>query len=150
LIEIDTSTTIDMRDDYRGGVNVTETAANPEQPETLVYACSGASNLGQLTNEIAIRLDQNGLAEMSCAEAVGIEAGQPYAAALSGRPVFAISGCPLACADRLLTEHGVEITHSVQLENRGVSKAKHVSVDLEESERIYVDVARELGAVIES
>jgi len=129
---------------------MSDASAVKSQTEPLVYACSGASNLGQLTNEIAIRLDQNGLAEMSCAEAVGIEAGQPYAAALSGRPVIAISGCPLACADRLLTEHGVEITHSVQLENRGVSKAKHVSVDLEESERIYADVASELSAVIES
>jgi uncharacterized metal-binding protein len=39
--------------------------AADSQSEPLVYACSGASNLGQLTNEIAIRLDQAGLAEMS-------------------------------------------------------------------------------------
>lgn len=119
-------------------------------PEPLVYACSGASNLGQLSNEVAIRLDRAGLAEMSCAEAVGIEADPPYAAARSGRPVIAISGCPLACAKRLLTEHGVEVTHSVQLENRGVLKAKHVSVGAEESERIYGEVLRELDLVREN
>jgi uncharacterized metal-binding protein len=129
---------------------VSQTPAVDVQPETLVYACSGASNLGQLTNEIAIRLDRDGLAEMSCAEAVGIEAGPPYAAALSGRPVVAISGCPLACADRLLAEHGVKVTRSVQLENRGVLKAKHVSVAPEESERIYEEVVSELGAVPEA
>ena len=66
---------------------MTDTAAVDSQPEALVYACSGASNLGQLTNEIAIRLDRAGLAEMSCAEAAGIEAGAPYAAARSGRPI---------------------------------------------------------------
>jgi uncharacterized metal-binding protein len=129
---------------------MSDTSALDSQTEPLVYACSGASNLGQLTNEIAIRLDRNGLAEMSCAEAVGIEAGPPYAAALSGRPVVAISGCPLACADRLLAEHGVEVTHSVQLENRGVLKAKYVSVDFEESERIYGEVMSELGPVLEN
>lgn len=128
---------------------MTETAAtNSVQPESLVYACSGASNLGQLTNEIAVRLDREGIAEMSCAEAVGIEAGAPYAAALSRRPVIAISGCPLACADRLLAGHGVEVTQSVQLENRGVLKAKHSSVGRQDSERIYEEVESELGAVI--
>ncbi|MGD0166423.1 MAG: putative zinc-binding protein [Gaiellaceae bacterium] len=127
---------------------MTETPALDSPPEALVYACSGASNLGQLANEIAIRLDRAGLAEMSCAEAVGIEAGPPYAAALSGRPVVAISGCPLACADRLLGEHGVEVTRSIQLENRGVVKDKHVSVAAEESERIFNEVEGELGVAL--
>ncbi|MGD0273061.1 MAG: putative zinc-binding protein [Gaiellaceae bacterium] len=128
---------------------MTETAAaNTDQTEALVYACSGASNLGQLTNEIAVRLDRDGLAEMSCAEAVGIEAEPPYAAALSGRLVVAVSGCPLACANRLLAEHGVAVTRSIQLENRGVLKAKHVSVGWEESERIYEEVVSELSSVL--
>ncbi len=123
-------------------------AANPVRTEPLVYACSGASNLGQLTNEIAVRLDRDGLAEMSCAEAVGIEAEPPYAAALSGRPVIAVSGCPLACASRLLTEHGVTVTHSIQLENRGVLKTKHVSVGREDGEKIYDEIVSELGPVL--
>jgi len=32
---------------------MSDTSALNSQPEALVYACSGASNLGQLTNEIA-------------------------------------------------------------------------------------------------
>jgi Uncharacterized conserved protein len=128
---------------------VTDTAtADPAKSEPLVYACSGASNLGQLTSEIAIRLDRAGLAEMSCAEAVGIEAGAPYAAALSGRPLIAISGCPLACADRLLAEHGVTVASSIQLEKRGVLKAKHVSVEGQDNERIYDEVVSELSPVL--
>jgi len=113
-----------------------ETPAADAQPEPLVHACSGASNLGQLTNEIAIRLDRNGLAEMSCAEA------------LSGRPVVAISGCSLACASRLLVEHGVTVTSAFQLENRGVLKAKHVSVDAASGERIYDEVVSGLENVL--
>ena len=120
----------------------------PAQPEPLVYACSGASNLGQLTNEIAVRLDREGLAEMSCAEAVGIEARPPYEAALSGRSVVAISGCPLACARRLLAEHGVAVARSIQLENRGVLKAKHVLVGPDEGERIYEEIMSELDTVL--
>jgi uncharacterized metal-binding protein len=130
---------------------VTDTpAADPAKSEPLVYACSGASNLGQLSNEIAIRLHRAGLAEMSCAEAVGIETGPPYATALSGRPVVAVSGCPLACARRLLDEHGVAVTSSIQLENRGVPKAKHTDVAGDDSERIYEEVVNELNPVLAS
>jgi uncharacterized metal-binding protein len=113
--------------------------------DPLVCACSGASNLGQLSNEIALRLDRAGLAEMSCAEAVGIEAGPPCEGTLSGRPVIAISGCPLACAGRLLKEHGVTVAYTVQLENRGVLKAKHVDVAAADEDRIYAEVVSELG-----
>jgi uncharacterized metal-binding protein len=147
LIEIDASILVDMR--TRKGKGMADTPNAVSQPEPLVYACSGASNLGQLTNEIAIRLDREGLAEVSCAEAVGIEAGAPYAAATSGRPVVAVSGCSLACASRLLVEHGVTVTSAIQLENRGVLKAKHVSVDAADAARIYDEVVAELGPAIE-
>ncbi|MGZ4399391.1 MAG: putative zinc-binding protein [Gaiellaceae bacterium] len=110
----------------------------------LVFACSGASNLGQLANEIAVRLDRGRLAEMSCAEAVGIEADPPFAAARSGRPVVAISGCPLSCADRLLEQHGVPVSRSVSLVDRGVPKAKHASVAPPDAERIFREVLDEL------
>ena len=37
----------------------------------LVYSCSGCSNLAQLANDLALRLDRDGLAEMSCIAGVG-------------------------------------------------------------------------------
>ncbi|HAQ85985.1 MAG TPA: zinc-binding protein, partial [Pseudomonas sp.] len=37
----------------------------------LVYACSGCSNVAQLANTLAVRLDRAGLAEMSCIAGVG-------------------------------------------------------------------------------
>jgi uncharacterized metal-binding protein len=48
----------------------------------------------------------------------------------------------------LLAEHGVAVTRSIQLENRGVLKAKHVSVGPGEGERIYDEVVSELGSVL--
>ncbi|WP_317850995.1 MULTISPECIES: putative zinc-binding protein, partial [unclassified Pseudomonas] len=37
----------------------------------LVYSCSGCSNVAQLANTVALRLDRAGLAEMSCIVGVG-------------------------------------------------------------------------------
>ena len=32
----------------------------------IIYSCSGCSNVAQLANTLAVRLDRAGLAEMSC------------------------------------------------------------------------------------
>ena len=42
---------------------------NSQKP--LIYSCSGCSNVAQLANQIAIELDREGLAEMSCIVGVG-------------------------------------------------------------------------------
>ena len=42
---------------------------DPKLP--LVYSCSGCSNVAQLANTLAVRLDRAGLAEMSCIAGVG-------------------------------------------------------------------------------
>lgn len=37
----------------------------------LIYSCSGCSNVAQLANSLAVRIDRAGLAEMSCIAGVG-------------------------------------------------------------------------------
>ncbi|MBF3198252.1 zinc-binding protein, partial [Pseudomonas aeruginosa] len=44
---------------------------SPDDPLPLVYACSGCSNVAQLANDLALRLDRARLAEMSCIAGVG-------------------------------------------------------------------------------
>ena len=41
------------------------------QSRPLVYSCSGCSDVAQLANEVAVRLDHAGHAEMSCIAGVG-------------------------------------------------------------------------------
>ena len=37
----------------------------------LVYSCSGCSNIAQLANKVAVELDREHIAEMSCIAGVG-------------------------------------------------------------------------------
>ncbi len=110
--------------------------------KVLVYACSGASNLGQLANEIAVRLDRLGLAELACATEVGASDGHEQGAS---KPVLAISGCTTGCCAAMLKRHGIEVSRSVVLAERGVAKAKHVLVDAESIERVFGQVLAELA-----
>jgi uncharacterized metal-binding protein len=110
----------------------------------LAYSCSGASNLGQLANEIASRLDRLGLVDMACLTAIASGNEQSLAAATSGRPVLAISGCSLACADTVFADRGVPVSRSISLADSGVLKAKHSGVEAAESERIFREKLREV------
>jgi uncharacterized metal-binding protein len=115
--------------------------------KVLVYACSGASNLGQLANEIAIRLDRLGLAELACATEVGAQDENDQG---SSKPVLAISGCTTACCTAMLKRHGIEVSRSVILAERGVAKAKHILVDAESTERVFGQVLAELAPFLEA
>ena len=124
--------------------------AKPEPAaKVIVYACSGASNLGQLANEIAVRLDRLGLAELACAAEVGAVDGEDGAPGSNGRPVLAISGCTTGCCAAMLKRHGIEVSCSVVLAERGVAKAKHVLVDAESTDRVFGQVLAELAPFLE-
>ena len=62
-----------------------------------MFTCSGCSNAGQLSNELAIELDRRGVAEMSCLAGVG--AGKElFLKKLRDREVWVIDGCPIECS----------------------------------------------------
>ena len=125
--------------------------AKPEPAaKVIVYACSGASNLGQLANEIAVRLDRLGLAELACATEVATEVGaQDGDGQGASRPVLAISGCTSGCCAAMLEQHGIDVARSVVLAERGVAKAKHVLVDEESTERVFGQVLAELAPFLD-
>lgn len=93
-----------------------------EKSLPLVYSCSGCSNVAQLANTLAVRLDRAGLAEMSCIAGVGGHVSSLVNKANSGRPILAIDGCPLQCVKGCLAQHGVSASYHLILSQRGLKK----------------------------
>ena len=113
----------------------------------LVYSCSGCSNLAQLANRLALRLDREGEAQMSCIAGVGGDIKSFVRQATSGRPILALDGCPLACVRNCLKRHGVEPDRYVQLQEPGLKKRYGYDAGEDDVERFYpqvVELAREL------
>lgn len=113
----------------------------------LVYSCSGCSSAAQLANTLALRLDRDGEAQMSCIAGVGADISSFVRQATSGRPILALDGCPLACVLGCLKRHGVEPDRYVRLHEHGVKK--HYGQDAEggDMERLYprvIELAREI------
>ena len=112
----------------------------------LVYSCSGCSNAAQLANHVALQLDRQGLAEMSCIAGVGGDVPSLVRLARSGRPIIALDGCPLACVRNTLARHRVVPAQHHQLQQYGVKKRPHEDFDAAQAAAVFVQVAAELQA----
>jgi uncharacterized metal-binding protein len=114
----------------------------------LVYACSGSSNVAQLANAIAVRLDRSGLAEMSCIAGVGGGVKPLVRKATSGRRIVVIDGCPLGCCEAALARHDVTADSVVRLHERGLRKRQHVDFEPEERDEVFAEVVADLEPVL--
>ncbi len=114
----------------------------------VVYSCSGSSNVAQLANALAVRLDRAGLADMSCIAGVGGGVQPLVRRAIGAATVIAIDGCPLACCERVLAAKGVRPGWIVRLHERGLRKRQHADVVEAERDRIYRDVLEELSPAL--
>lgn len=98
-------------------------------PVPLVYSCSGCSSAAQLANHVAVRLDREGLAEMSCIAGLGGDVPSLVRKAAeavgAGRPILAIDGCVLGCVRQTLARHGISPARHIELWRLGVRKKQH-------------------------
>ncbi len=108
----------------------------------LVYSCSGCSSAAQLANAVALRLDREGEAEMSCIAGVGGNVAHLVRIARSGRPILALDGCALECTRRSLGERGVSAAAHLLLNEHGIKKRYGSDFDPKEMEQI-LEQARE-------
>ncbi len=115
----------------------------------LVYSCSGCSSAAQLTNALALRLDREDEAEMSCIAGVGGDVPKLLRLARSGRPILALDGCALACVKNTLARHAIEPGEHVQLHQHGVKKRYGEDAPEGTADQLYPqvrDLARGLRA----
>jgi len=92
----------------------------------LVYSCSGCSNIAQLANQIAIELDRDHFAEMSCIAGVGGGVKSLLKKAKSGCKIISLDGCPLHCVKSCLANHDIESTNHYTLTEYGIKKKYHM------------------------
>ena len=111
----------------------------------IVYSCSGCSSAAQMANTIAIQMDREEIAEMSCIAGVGGDVKSLVRTATSGRDIIAIDGCPLSCCKRSLARHEVEPKHHFDLSKFKVPKKRHVDPDPVLTEKTYNDILDRIG-----
>ncbi|HEX4938339.1 MAG TPA: putative zinc-binding protein [Candidatus Kapabacteria bacterium] len=91
----------------------------------LVYSCSGCSSVAQLANRLALELDREQVAEMSCIAGVGGGVPALVKKALSGRRIIALDGCALRCVHSCLARVNVVANQHYLLTDYGLKKTFH-------------------------
>ena len=73
----------------------------------MIYACSGAADVGEIADRVARKLRDEGFAKMSCLAAIGADLSGYVQTAKAADTVIAIDGCPTACARKNLERIGI-------------------------------------------
>ncbi|WP_291002148.1 putative zinc-binding protein [Hyphomicrobium sp.] len=110
----------------------------------IVYSCSGCSSAAQMANRVAIRLDRERHAEMSCIAGVGGDVPSLVRIAKSGRKIIAIDGCPLHCVLRCLDRHNVKPDLHFTLTKIGIRKRYHTDFNEVEAAEVFRRIVGEL------
>ena len=106
----------------------------------IVYACSGCSSAAQMANWMALKMDREGFAEMSCIAGVGGAIQPLLAKARQADVIIGLDGCSLKCVVHCLARAGLNCDFHYDLSHFGVQKNYREDFDLHEAERIYSEI----------
>jgi uncharacterized metal-binding protein len=102
----------------------------------LIFACSGGSNVGQLTNEAAKKLDQEGVGKFFCLAGIGGDIDAMKVNAEGADRIIALDGCGVACAKCTLERAGLPIATYVVATDLGIEKGHHFNYTADEIETV--------------
>jgi uncharacterized metal-binding protein len=90
---------------------------------TLLYACSGAANTGNLADQVARLLALQGAGSMTCLVSMGANQLKFLQAARGARNNIVIDGCSIACGKIIFETLDIPFKHFVTTDF-GVEKKK--------------------------
>jgi uncharacterized metal-binding protein len=90
----------------------------------LIFACSGAADVGAIADQAARKLTQEGIGKMFCLAGIGGRIDGIMKTAQGASAILAIDGCPLNCAKACLEKAGFTQFKHLQLADLGLEKGK--------------------------
>lgn len=107
----------------------------------MILACSGGSNVGQLSNRAAVELTQEGFGKMYCLAGIGGQLKGFVQSAKDVPVIAAIDGCAVGCAKAILKNAGIQNYNYIVLTDLGIEKNKNLSLNDEDILRVKKAVA---------
>lgn len=112
--------------------------------QVMILACSGASNVGQITNRAAVELTQEGVGKMFCLAGIGGNISGFVQSAKDVERLVVMDGCSIGCARAILEKAGIETTHYLVLTDLGIEKNKNFDLDHSQIDRVKTAVKEQL------
>lgn len=91
---------------------------------SLLFPCSGGSDVGELTDRAARKMTKDGSGKMFCLAGIGGGVSGIMASAEAADKILAIDGCPLNCAKKTLEKAGFSKFRHLLLADIGLAKGQ--------------------------
>ena len=88
----------------------------------LIFACSGAADVGEIADRAARQLTKEGIGKMFCTAGIGGRVSGIMKTTESAERILAIDGCPLNCVKNSLEQAGFNKFDHLQLADLGLEK----------------------------
>jgi len=118
-----------------------------EVSEMLAMPCSGSANCGQIANELALRLRDDGKGTPYCTAGIGGHVKGLVEGAKSARLLVAIDGCKVACAEKCLEGAGLKPGMHFIVADEIKMRKDHVRAKEEDIRKAYELLLRKLDEV---
>lgn len=122
------------------------------KPPRMILACSGGSNVGQLTNQAAVELTREGFGTMFCLAGLGGGIAGIVQAARDAGQVTVLDGCSVGCAKAIMQNAGVPMQDYLVVTDLGIDKVigkdknPQLALRPEEVERVKLAARARQGA----
>lgn len=104
---------------------------------TMLLACSGGSNVGQLSNQAAVELTCEGKGKMFCLAGIGAHLSGFVQSAKDVENLVVIDGCEVGCAKAMLAHLDIPIARYVVLTtDLGMKKNKELQLHRQDIEKV--------------
>ena len=104
--------------------------------EALLFPCAGGSNVGQISNDAAIKLERGGVGRLYCLAGIGGHVEGMVKHAQGVCCIVAIDGCDVCCARKTLEHAGIKPTIHVVVTELGITKARTYDYPDEDVQRV--------------
>jgi len=101
--------------------------ANPHEcagGDKLIFACSGAADVGKISDRAARKLTRDGAGRMFCLAGIGGRVGGILDKTRAAARILAIDGCPLDCARKSLEQVGFKEFQHIRVTDLGMEKGQ--------------------------
>ena len=97
----------------------------------LLYACSGAADVGQVADLVARRLDDEEWGGMSCLSGIGADLSGFIESAKEADNII-IDGCPVGCGRKMFETRGLPFTEIVMTQQGLVKGSSPATLEVVE------------------
>lgn len=91
---------------------------------TLIFACSGAADVGEISDRAARKMRKDGIGTMFCLAGIGGGIEQIMQKTSSASKILAIDGCGLDCVKGCLEQAGFAEFEHLRVTDLGMEKGK--------------------------